>query len=379
MNQRSEETTIMVVDDTPANLKLLDSMLREQGYRVVAFPRGDLALAAASRNPPDLILLDINMPGMNGFEVCERLKADTSLKDIPVLFISAMTDTTDKVKGFSVGGVDYVIKPFAFEEVLARVETHLALQRARQEIVRKNHELDLSYRKLKDLEALREALTRMVVHDLRSPLMGITGYLELLEEEVGEGLSGEGRDLLEHARSALAELTTRISTILDVYRLEEKAMPLDMALVDLRSVVEGTIQGLGAQFRQTRISVRAPEHPVWSTCDRDLVERVLANFLFNAQKFSPPDSPLEVGIEPEPDHVRVSVRDHGPGVPPEYRESIFNKFQQVDAWKQGQRRGTGLGLAFCKLAVEAHGGSIGVECPPEGGSLFWFRLPRGGD
>jgi K+-sensing histidine kinase KdpD len=296
-----------------------------------------------------------------------------------VLFISAMTDTTDKVKGFSVGGVDYVIKPFAFEEVLARVETHLALQRARHEIVRKNHELDVSYHRLKELEALREALTRMVVHDLRSPLMGITGYLELLEEEIGDGLSAEAWDLLEHARSASAELTTRISTILDVYRLEERAMPLNMALVDARSVVEGTIKGLGPQFRDSQIAIQAPDHPVMLSCDRDLVERVLANFLFNAQKFSPPNSPLEVSVEPGSDSVQIAVRDHGPGVPLEYRESIFNKFEQVGAWKQGQRRGTGLGLAFCKLAVEAHSGTIGVDCPDDGGSLFWFRLPLGGD
>ena len=375
MNHVAEGTTIMVVDDTPANLKLLDSMLRERGYRVVAFPRGDLALAAASRNPPDLILLDINMPGLNGFEVCERLKADEALKEIPVLFISAMTDTMDKVRGFQVGGLDYVIKPFAFEEVLARVRTHLELQRIRKEIVHKNEELDLSYRKLKDLEALREALTRMVVHDLRSPLMGILGYLDLLDEEVGEALHGEGRELLDRARSSATELTNRISTILDVYRLEEKAMPMNPTLVEARVMVEGLVKGLGPQLGGAEVTLQAPATPVMLTCDRDLIERVLANFVFNALKFSPHGSPLHLAIEPEPGKVRLSVRDHGPGIPLEYHETIFNKFEQVDAWKQGQRRGTGLGLAFCKLAVEAHSGTIGVDCPEDGGIVFWFELP----
>ena len=375
MNRNADQTTIMVVDDTPANLRLLDSMLRERGYRVVAFPRGDLALEAASRNPPDLILLDINMPGMNGFEVCERLKAEENLKEIPVLFISAMTETTDKVRGFAVGGLDYVIKPFAFEEVLARVETHLALQWARKEIVAKNRELDESYRKLKELESLREALTRMVVHDLRSPLMGILGYLELLEEEAEGCLNAEARDLLEHARAAATELTNRISTILDVYRLEERAMPLNMAGIDARALVEGALKGLGPQLRDVQVSIQTPAQSLAVTCDQDLVERVLANFVVNALKFSPPGSPLVVLVENRPEGVWFGVRDQGPGVPVEYRESIFNKFEQVDAWRQGQRRGTGLGLAFCKLAVEAHDGRIGVDCPEGGGSTFWFTIP----
>ena len=174
-----------------------------------------------------------------------------------MLFISAMTETTDKVRGFAVGGLDYVIKPFAFEEVLARVETHLALQWARKEIVAKNRELDESYRKLKELESLREALTRMVVHDLRSPLMGILGYLELLEEEAEGCLNAEARDLLEHARAAATELTNRISTILDVYRLEEKAMPLNMAGIDARALVEG-LKGWTFNFETSRSRSRLP-------------------------------------------------------------------------------------------------------------------------
>src|SRR3990172_13108034 len=143
------QATIMVVDDTPANLKLLQEMLQAQGYRVLAFPDGKTALCAAANSPPEMILLDIMMPNMNGFEVCKRLKSDEALKDIPVLFISALAETTDKVKAFSVGGVDYVTKPFQFEEVQARVETHLQIQRQKRE-------LKESYDKLHNLEALRD-------------------------------------------------------------------------------------------------------------------------------------------------------------------------------------------------------------------------------
>jgi len=142
MSKTLESTTIMVVDDTPANLKLLQKMLQTKGYLVLTFPRGAMALAAAARKAPDLILLDINMPEMSGFEVCERLKADDALKEIPVIFISALTETADKVKAFSVGGVDYVAKPFQFEEVNARVETHLRLRRMQLELAKHNLHLE---------------------------------------------------------------------------------------------------------------------------------------------------------------------------------------------------------------------------------------------
>jgi len=137
-----ETSTIMVVDDTPANLKLLQEMLKTTGYRVLAFPNGKLALSAAERIPPDLILLDISMPEMDGFEVCKQLKADPALKDIPVIFISALDETVGKVKAFSAGGVDYVTKPFQFEEVHARVEVHLRLRKLQVELERHNHHLE---------------------------------------------------------------------------------------------------------------------------------------------------------------------------------------------------------------------------------------------
>lgn len=376
MNSNPAESTIMVVDDTPANLKLLDNLLGERGYRVVTFPRGDLALKAAARNPPDLILLDINMPVMNGFEVCQRLKEDPALREIPVLFISALAETTDKVKGFAAGGVDYVIKPFEFEEVLARVRTHLALQDFRRQLQRKNQELDESYHKLQELEAMRESLTHMIVHDLRSPLMGVAGYLDLLDEELGETLSAENRELFDRAQAATRELTARISTVLDVYRLEGGAMPLNLEPVDLRVLAEKAVMTLGAQTREVRISMEAPALPVEVRCDRDLVGRVLGNLLDNAVKFAPMDSTVRVVLGTDDSRVRAEIHDQGPGVPAEHRATIFQKFRQVDAWKGGQRRGTGLGLAFCKMAIEAHGGSIGMDCPPEGGSVFWFVLPR---
>ena len=159
MSNNTGTATIMVVDDTPENLNLLKDMLEGKGYRVLAFPNGRTALSAAAKKPPDLILLDIKMPEMDGFEVCEQLKADGILKEIPVLFISALTDAEEKVKAFAAGGVDYVTKPFHFEEVNARVEVHLDLRRMRQNLETSNQQLrDLMEQKNRLLKVLDEEL-----------------------------------------------------------------------------------------------------------------------------------------------------------------------------------------------------------------------------
>ena len=154
LDKARETADIMVVDDTPANLNLLQKMLQDKGYRVLAFPDGKMALAAAAKHPPDLILLDINMPEMNGFEVCERFKADAELKEIPVIFISALTETEDKVKAFTVGGVDYVSKPFQFEEVNSRVETHLRLRRQQLELEKERRRLQQALDEIRTLRGL---------------------------------------------------------------------------------------------------------------------------------------------------------------------------------------------------------------------------------
>jgi two-component system sensor histidine kinase/response regulator len=179
--------SILVVDDTPANLRLLTGMLKEQGYRVRPAPNGRLALQAVRAEAPDLILLDINMPEMNGYETCEALKADEAYADIPVIFISALTETSDKIQAFQTGGVDYVTKPFQFEEVQARVEAHLTLFRLKRELEEK-------YRQLKELEQLRDSLTHMIVHDLRSPLTGTLTTLQLIKMTAGDRLEEEEKE-----------------------------------------------------------------------------------------------------------------------------------------------------------------------------------------
>jgi two-component system, sensor histidine kinase and response regulator len=364
--------SIIVVDDTPANLHLLTGMLKERGYKVRPVPSGAFALQTAKHDPPDLILLDIIMPGMSGYEVCERLKADAQLSDVPVIFISALNETMDKVRAFSVGGVDFVTKPFQFEEVHARVATHLELRRQRGLIQQSNVQL-------RTLEKLRDDLVHMVVHDMRTPLTAIYGFLQTLQALEGERLSEEGREFVRIALASTEELVEMVSSLLDVSKMEAGEMKLNPTPCDLHAIA-GTVLAKVESLRGGRqLALRGPDAPVNVIADAELIARVFQNLLGNALKFTPDDGRVTVSIEPADDVVRVLVQDTGPGIPPDYRERIFEKFGQVEHPASRQRYSTGIGLSFCKLAVEAHGGQIGVDSEEGHGSTFWFVLPRGQD
>jgi signal transduction histidine kinase len=374
-DQEPKVPDILVVDDTLANLQLLAGMLKDRGYRVRPVPSGKLALQAIQKEPPELILLDINMPEMNGYEVCTFLKADVTLREIPVLFISALDETIDKVKAFAAGGVDYITKPFQFEEVEARVKTHLKLRRLQLELERQNRQLRESYGKLKKLEDLRDNLTHMVVHDMRSPLMGITAQLEILEMDAEKTFSPEDLESLRNARSSGVVLVGMVTSLLDISRLEQCQMPLDVTCLDIDVLIQNALKSLGALTKQVSLLYHKKDLPVMATCDANLITRVIANLVGNAIKFAPEGSEVAISAENAGEVSKLCVADAGNGIPHEYHEKIFEKFGQVETRQQRKLYSTGLGLTFCKLAVEANGGKIGVESEVGRGSTFWFTLP----
>lgn len=361
--------SVLMVDDTPANLELLSGMLKGRGYKVRAAVSGALALQAVRNDPPDLILLDISMPEMNGYEVCAQLKADEKLKDIPVIFLSALSETIDKVKAFGAGGVDYITKPFQFEEVEARVETHLELRRQKRQ-------LQENYTELRELEKLRDSLVHMIIHDLRTPLTSICGYLELLGEKAEPPLSADSARYLANAVKAAKQTIHLVSDVLDSSKMEEGQMKLNLAECDLSRLLTAGISELKDVSEGREIRFSPPDTPATILADCDILSRVIQNLLANAVKFTPKDGGLiRLNISPAGNRVRVSVTDNGPGIAPEYRQKIFEKFGQGELCAARQRYSTGLGLAFCKLAVEAHGGSIGLDSEEGKGSTFWLELP----
>ncbi len=350
--QQALAPNILIVDDTPANVLLLVRMLAVRGYNPRPVVSGKLALEAARANPPDLILLDVAMPEMNGYEVCAQLKTDAALKDIPVIFISALSETIDKVKAFHAGGVDYITKPFQFEEVYARVQTHLQVHR---------------------LEKLRDDLTHMIVHDLRNPLTSIFGFLELLQISEEKNLSSDSREMVTNACRGVKNMITMISSILDVNKMDSGEMKLQLESCEIDALIRAVIaenQPLSDGRTVTLVAANAlPSVRV----DAGLIQRVVQNLLSNALKYTPKRGTVRIAVTSSASEIRVTVTDVGPGIVPEYHQKIFEKFGQVE--DRNNRVGSGLGLAFCKLAVEIHGGRIGVDSEVGKGSTFWLTLP----
>ncbi len=364
---------IMVVDDTEANLHLLCGMLKERGYKVRPVPNGRLALQAAKSAPPDLILLDIHMPEFDGYETCAQLKRDERTAGVPVIFISALNETIDKVLAFGVGGVDYVTKPFQFEEVDARVACHLKLRRLQLEVESRNCELQKSNAELRRLQELRDNLTHMIVHDLRSPLSGVLLSIDLLRTQAA-GLSSDWTRGLNLTKSTLDQVMAMINSLLDVSKFEAGELTPNRTSCDLVALVHEVIPLLTAGRESQCVSVESDSPVALASVDRNLISRVFQNLLGNAFKFSRSTSTVNVRLHRDGAGVRVEVIDHGPGIPAQYHQRIFQKFGQVSV--DHQRIGTGLGLTFCRLAVEAHGGKIGVTSEIGQGSTFWFYLPK---
>jgi len=379
MTTTLREATILVVDDVPANVQLLGGILRAQGYRVQECLNGPEALAAAAAHPPDVILLDIMMPEMNGYAVCERLKADEILAMVPVIFLSSLSDALDKVKAFSVGGVDYITKPFQIDEVHARVETHLKLRRLQLELETQNRSLIASNDRLRELETLRDNLVHMIIHDLRNPLTAIASFAYLLEAAEGGNLSEKGRGYIGYIIKSTDLLIEMSSAMLDVSRMESGQMQLNLAPCDLGAIAREVVSRMEALKGERRIALVLPERRVLVSGDAQLLSRLVQNLVGNALKFVPAATGMiEIGLEPREGLVRCTVRDNGPGIPPEHQQQVFDKFWQGTARQQGYKYSSGLGLTFCKMVVEAHGGKIGVESEVGAGSTFWFELPWAG-
>ena len=371
LSDNSQIATILVVDDDPANLSVMSDYLKEYKYRVIVARDGESALARAEYGKPDIILLDVLMPKMDGYETCRLLKTREPLRDIPVIFMTALAETSDKVAAFQAGGVDYVTKPFQQEEVLARVRAHLELRANKRE-------LEKSYQALRHLEEMRDKLVHMVIHDMRSPLWGIRELLKLLTEEE-PGLSEDGRDRLNQVVATAGSLLEMVSAILDVSKMESGAMKLNIGECSIEKAVRQVFTDFKALSRSRQmIFVCDADAPAVIRADAGLVARVIENLVVNAIKFTPEsEGIIRVHVAAVGDRVKISVEDNGYGIPPEHRERVFEKFGQVEDGINQKKYSTGLGLPFCRMAIEAHGGRITLDSQ-EKGSRFCIELPMAG-
>jgi K+-sensing histidine kinase KdpD len=367
---------ILVVDDAPANLQLLFGMLKDRNYRVRPVPSGRIALAAAKAQPPDIVLLDVNMPEMNGYEVCKALKEDETLRSVPVIFISALTEPFDKLQAFSAGGVDYVTKPFHLDEVRVRIETHLAMQQLRAKLVEQNRELVVANERLRALEETRNLLACAMVHDLKNPLAALLSSAEYLLRR--EAVDGEAREVVEEMLSSSHGLHRIILNMLDITRIEDVELVARRRVATLGEIVErGQVAArLAMRMKGHRLTVETEaEREV--EVDPDLVSRVIENLLDNSLKYAPRGSEICLSVHADDGRgCTLQVADQGRGIPPDQRERIFERYARLDRELEvHSRTSRGLGLAFCRMAVRAHGGEIWVEDHASTGAAFRARIP----
>jgi len=349
---------ILVVDDIASNRALIRSSLEDEACLVLEARDGPEALALFESERPDCVLLDINMPGMGGFEVCRRMRALPGGEEIPVLFVTAMRDVDTFDEAMLVGGMDFITKPIRPTELVTRVRAALALRRTSAE---RNDLAKLLRRQRDDLMRavlVNERLAAFLVHDLKSPVAGMKLGAELIMRD--PNLSPRSREAAELIRARTGELSRTILELLDISKGDEGRLVLKRARVDLGELVREVVAASALQIgsRGLRITTGADVGRIG--VDVNLFRRVVENLLDNAIRHSPRDGDLAVTATMNGRDLELRVSDAGKGVPEEQREHIFDRFTQDDAATQA-RAGRGLGLAFCKLVVEAHGGRIWVE------------------
>ena len=351
--------TILIVDDTPANLGVLVETLGAAGYQLMVAEDGEEALAQTAQTQPDLILLDVMMPGLDGFETCRRLKERPETRDIPVLFMTALTETTDKVRAFAAGAVDYLTKPIEHEEALARIRTHLTLRRLQREVA-----MQL---------AQREQFIRIASHDLRHPL----GMILLSGELARRGpATPELSNHLGEIHDAARQMRVILDTFLTVERhrvsSEEPLAPIDVNVLAESALAQHQL--IAEQKSITLDFDLAGDLPLVRGRESHITQ-ALSNYLSNALKFTPAGGRVLLRTARRDAQVRAELRDSGPGVPAPERGRLFQEYAQLSPRPTAGEESHGLGLAIVKNLIETQNGRVGADFPAGGGSVFWFELP----
>jgi two-component system sensor histidine kinase/response regulator len=370
---------ILVADDVAANVELLFDQLHVLGFRAVAAYDGPSALQACFDHRPDLCILDVSMPAgdlavddrSTGFEVCRRIKRDPRTKSIPVIFVTALSDTTDRVKAIEAGGDDFLTKPHNRLVLGARVRSLIKLKAA-------TDALEDSYRKLREVEKMRDDLMKMIVHDLKTPLTSVLATTEMMRDGDFGPISDSQAKALSDAEGKAEDLLALIGDLLEVWRLEEASITLDLRPIAPEALFAELVHEWSLRFTQegTQVTVEVSEETPVFEADKALLMRVLGNLVQNSLMHSGNSVELHFIAKRDGDGVLLTVADNGPGIPEEYHELIFRKFERVKNPNIPRTRSSGLGLAFCKLVIDAHGGRIWVRSAGEGqGSAFHMYLP----
>jgi len=372
------DIVILIADDLQDNLNIVKAVLGYKGYRVETAKNGKQVLEEVAKQIPDLILLDIQMPEMNGFEACRHLKANPEYKEIPIIFLTAKADSYDIVDGFKHGAVDYITKPFNTMELLARVQTHLELKRSRDLLAEKNKYLEIMTVGLTKLNNEKNDFMEIAAHDLKNPLTTIRGLADFLRRDFDLAPTAGIKLMLENIVKSSERMFSIIHNLMDVSAIEEGSFRFDATPVDVGIIVRDLAEQYQYQADVKRISLQLdiPPHIVATIHGNfDTLTQVLDNLLSNAVKYSPDGTTVAIRLSKNDTFVRCEVQDEGVGISETDRNRLFGKFVQLSTRPTGNEASTGLGLYIAKKLTEAMNGTIQYLSEPGKGSTFILEFP----
>ncbi len=374
---------ILMVDDNPGNLDILMDMLKGEGYQISVATSGEMALKAVDHQLPDLILLDVMMPGIDGFETCEKFKNDPVTKSIPIIFLSAKTDSTDIVKGFQVGGLDYVIKPFNQEEVLVRIRTQLLLTQTlnKNEYLVKNLKEAIQNMESAQQESLAKSkfLGRMS-HELRTPLNAIIGLSQVLSMKKINPLDEENRRSVDDITTAGKHLLNLVCQVLEMNRLDSEETHWDFEKTSLVPIINEEVAGMGGLAEGQGVDVINSidkDCEIFVNGDSDKIKKVFSNVLDNAIKYNKNGGEVTLNLTQEdPKKVCIAIRDTGDGIPEDKYEKIFEPLYRLENHVENCIDGVGVGLAVVKKFMTIMNGRVYVESKLGIESCFTLEFER---
>lgn len=376
-----EKSAILVVDDKPTNLDVLFDIFADTNFNVSFVTDGERCLELVNLDPPDLILLDVMMPDMDGFEVCRRLKTNEKTQNIPVIFMTALTETVDKVRGFELGAVDYITKPIQPEEVLARVRTHLTIQQLQKNLRTRNEELHASNEKLQaslkreqELNKLKSRFISVASHEFRSPLT-LIGIIANILKRYNDRISDEKRiEHLEGIESSVQEMIELLNNILILSKAEVENFQFSPEPIDIEDFCQCLVKKFTLMGEETHsITFFGTGERFQIVADPKLLEPILSNLLSNAIKYSPAGRFITVELARDDENVIFRVADEGIGISETDQQHLFDAFHRGK--NVGETQGVGLGLSIVKQFVDLHSGTITVESEVNKGTTFTVILP----
>lgn len=371
MSNITRNPIILVVDDNPKNLQIIALTLRELNYKLIIADGGQKAIELSDRYQVDLILLDVMMPGIDGFEVCRIIKSNSKYAAVPIIFLTALSEKANLVKGFELGAVDYITKPFNKEELISRIKTHLDLKFARDELQSVTNNLAES-------NAIKDKMFSVIGHDLRSPVGSIKMMLELILGDFDNYEPKKIKETLNSLSKTTEEVFNLLENLLWWARSQNGTLAIFPENIELTSLISGLYYLNKGSFSLKNIQFsNSVEKECLVHADMNMLKTVLRNLISNAIKFTPEGGTVSVSATEEGEFVEIRVSDTGVGISDDNLSKLFDEKQQMSSLGTNNEAGSGLGLILCKNFVQSNNGKIRVESTLGKGSTFTVEIPAG--